>query len=365
MKISIILEAINENDEISNEAFEKLEKYFEKLLIGLFCALNYIKKEKIANKYFNNYIRVDKEDLKFKLDIEPNNNGEYPIYYYFIMVILLIVQKLICEKLFRLFKKNMKENFLLNLSELIRKSVSFCKNVIIQISNTYSKNAEKKNNEKSQKNNNNSNNKSNSNGIKENEEIDNYFKNINNNIKKKYFEDIIYLMKKYNNNYIPIQSNVILSSLNLLVSFLDKIENTYNKMDLDGSEISKTCPICLERFSDCHVSPCDHMFCFECLKKLKDFRCPICRRDLTGIKEFPIFRFPQNNQQNNNLLNNNQQNNNNNYIFNENSSNDNSILLSWINVNCPDLILRYPELPSFNSQQLLQIVQALMNVNNN
>ena len=44
------------------------------------------------------------------------------------------------------------------------------------------------------------------------------------------------------------------------------------------------------------------MFCFTCVKKLNDRRCPICRTVIRGIREHPEFKFPEINNNNNNQI---------------------------------------------------------------
>ena len=51
------------------------------------------------------------------------------------------------------------------------------------------------------------------------------------------------------------------------------------------------CGICYENRSDCHVNPCYHTFCFNCIKKIKNYKCPFCRREMVGIMEYPDFSF--------------------------------------------------------------------------
>ena len=83
--------------------------------------------------------------------------------------------------------------------------------------------------------------------------------------------------------------------------FFNDIETKYNlvhkeKQSQEDSQDSNICPICLDKEKNIHVSPCGHMFCYECIKKLNDKRCPICRKDMTGVREHPEFRFNINHQ---------------------------------------------------------------------
>ena len=301
---------INYSNNSKDNVFEQLEKYFNLLLTAFSCLINYINKEKIVFKIFNNFTQksilvLDGE--KIEINIENNDNEKCHIYYYFILLIILIIKKLLVEKLFMLIKLNPKKYFNDILFKLIRKTVVFLKKVIIQIPNDYQEIIEKREKESNIQEQNN-----NQNDFKEkeeNKEIRIYYRNIIYNINKRNLENIICLLEKYDN---PLNFKKIKNSLEEIISFLNEVRNKYNIKKIDSSEqkeIAKTCPICLEKYSDCHVSPCGHMFCLDCVKKLYDIRCPLCRKNMTGILEFPNIHFSQNNQENNINQNNNQINN--------------------------------------------------------
>ena len=82
--------------------------------------------------------------------------------------------------------------------------------------------------------------------------------------------------------------------------FLNSLETKYNLLpkELNNkknvSQESNLCPICLDKKNEIHVNPCGHMFCFDCIKKLTNRKCPICRADMVGIKEHPEFKFEEN-----------------------------------------------------------------------
>ena len=82
--------------------------------------------------------------------------------------------------------------------------------------------------------------------------------------------------------------------------FLNSLETKYNLLpkELNNkknvSQESNLCPICLDKKSEIHVNPCGHMFCFDCIKKLTNRKCPICRTIMVGIKEYPEFKFDEN-----------------------------------------------------------------------
>ena len=95
-------------------------------------------------------------------------------------------------------------------------------------------------------------------------------------------------------------------SLTNFISELNNLINKYSIKNIDQEEenaMSKTCPICLDNPNNCHVIPCNHAFCFNCIKKLPNNVCPICRRVLTGVKEHLSFKF---NTFNDNFNNNNE-----------------------------------------------------------
>ena len=96
------------------------------------------------------------------------------------------------------------------------------------------------------------------------------------------------------------------SQLRKIIKFLNEIETKYNLMPKEShskedSQDANSCPICLDRENDVHLSPCDHKFCFDCIKKLTDNRCPICRINFNGVREHPEFRFQVLNQNQNRI----------------------------------------------------------------
>ena len=82
--------------------------------------------------------------------------------------------------------------------------------------------------------------------------------------------------------------------------FLNSLETKYNLLpkELNNkknvSQESNLCPICLDKKNEIHVNPCGHMFCFDCIKKLTNRKCPIRRTIMVGIKEYPEFKFDEN-----------------------------------------------------------------------
>ena len=104
-----------------------------------------------------------------------------------------------------------------------------------------------------------------------------------------------------NNSIIGGELESLTSPLRKCIIFLNKIESDYNLLHKNSaqkneSQDSNECPICLDQVCDIHISPCGHMFCFSCVQKLNDRRCPICRNIIIGILEHPEFQFANNNQ---------------------------------------------------------------------
>ena len=128
--------------------------------------------------------------------------------------------------------------------------------------------------------------------------IKDYYKIFLENIQKTDIANLISLLKKY---YIKIKIDLfdILNKLKNIISFLDTITKIYDlKEGNDSEEESNSiilCPICFDHHSDCHVSPCGHSFCINCIQKYKYDLCPLCRKKLDGVLEFPTFEFKNNN----------------------------------------------------------------------
>ena len=340
VKISKIINNIKENENINENDLDKLRKYFQKALMCLSCTLNYISKDKVIDTFFSKFIQISElnPDEDLKLNIDPDENEKYPVYYYLFVSISLIIKKLITEKLFMLFKKNVDEYFIESLYKFIRKSIIFLKKVIIDISNFY---IEKKYLISKE-----DNNKINKNNLR----MEEYLKNIINNIKKTDIANIICLMEKNNNN-IPYQFDKILFILKEIITFLNEIENQFNikMIDSQDQKESKRCPICFDNYSDCHVTPCGHMFCFDCIKKFKDLRCPFCRKEMTGVLEYPNFKFPKNNQQNV-------------VISSQNNIDDTRqrfLIISWINRHHHYFIEANPHIINLDYNDLVELAYSL------
>ena len=295
IKISNLLNNIND-EFISDHNLKKLEKYLQALFISLSFVSDIFDEIEILKKYFNNLIKKsdlnDLDEEEIKINIEEKEEDNYPIYSYFIKSISLITKKLFCESFFSLFKKQCiinSQDIVFFLYNIILKGILFLKNIIISIPNDYkdiieNKKKDNKKNEKCSK-------------KIENKDIKQYYINIVNNIKKSNIGKIICLIQKYEKT-IDIDLESTKTTLKKIISVLDDIKIKANINIIDSEEekeITMTCPICLDNFSDCHVSPCGHTFCWTCIQKFNDKRCPICRKNMNGVLEYPNFKFPQNN----------------------------------------------------------------------
>ena len=77
--------------------------------------------------------------------------------------------------------------------------------------------------------------------------------------------------------------------------FLNELDIKYDLVPKNNNSKKNSqdnlCPICLDKQNDIHILPCNHTFCFECIKKVNDIRCPICRTNIIGVLEHPEFNF--------------------------------------------------------------------------
>ena len=151
-----------------------------------------------------------------------------------------------------------------------------------------------------------------------NEDLMHFYSKIINNIK---VNDIMRLSSLLENNAIMRSSmEERKSQLRKIIKFYNEIETKYNLFpkeshSLEESQDSNICAICLDKENDSHLNPCQHMFCFSCIQKLNDRRCPICRKTIIGVLEHPEFKFIDQNNINNNNNNINNNNNNNRRII--------------------------------------------------
>ena len=165
--------------------------------------------------------------------------------------------------------------------------------IFLCIPNQYKNILKRKEKEDNKENKENGDNKENEENEELNEDLKHYYINIINNIKINDITKLYELIEK-----IEIErdyENIYKSRLRRVIIFLNDILSNYNlihkEIDINKDNI---CPICLDKNNDVHVSPCDHMFCFTCVKKLSNRKCPICRKIIKEIKEHPEFKFDDN-----------------------------------------------------------------------
>ena len=104
-----------------------------------------------------------------------------------------------------------------------------------------------------------------------------------------------------------------------------------NSIELDKRD---SCPICLDFTdeNDVHINPCNHVIHKKCLeeliKKSNKNQCPLCKRNILGIKEDPSFTVESVNSSQSSLFEVNNDNpfriRNNIFLFGSNSRNDGS-----------------------------------------
>ena len=312
-KIKKVKNIINKNfDEIDEDKENKLKKYFSEIIQILNFISSFIKDKIIIKKYINYYIEekeiLFKEESENEENEENNEKGIYDedknrIFCYFIHVGLLIMKNLL-NKNFSLFWKK-KINYLnkheFKVKFLIKQCFKFLYIILVTIPKKYEEildNKEKNKNKGKKKKYKKIEEEQTKNEL--NEDLKYYFMKIINNIK---VNDIMRLSSLLENNDL-MHKNIeeYKTKLTKIIKYLNDIETKYNLIpkeihSKEDSQVPNQCPICLEKNNDIHINPCEHMFCFDCIKKLTDIRCPICRKNITGIKEHPEFRFPDNNVQ--------------------------------------------------------------------
>ena len=291
-------------DYIDSLKKKKLKKYFRSIAESLNLISGFFGSTIVLNKYFNAYISKDilencLEESKSQNDKKSKNKNECSIYFVFIRIAALIIKNLFNSNFDNFCKKKInklnKHDF--NVKVLIRESFNFLSDLFLVIPEKYEKMLEDK-----EKNNNKNKKKKNIEKKEEkklNEDLKFFYMNIINNITK---NDIMRLFPLIEDNkFIRRNIDGYKRILRKYMLFFNDIETKYNlvhkeKQSQEDSQDSNICPICLDKEKDIHVSPCGHMFCYECIKKLNDKRCPICRKDMTGVREHPEFRFNINHQ---------------------------------------------------------------------
>ena len=289
---------------------EKLKKYFNSISDILSFIYNFIGESKVLEKYFNFYLNESIFEIDSDIPIENNEKESgFSIYCYLIYAASLIIKKLLtknfsnfCQRKITFLNKND-----YNANYLIIDCFSFLSKLFIEIPLKYEEISERKEKIKNQNKKKKNNKKKEKEKDKDKEEeldedLKHYYINIINNIK---INDLMKLSTLLDNNrQINSEKEILSSQLRKFLIFLNHIENDYNLMHkesniIDENQDSNLCPICLDKENDVHVSPCDHSFCFDCIKKLNDRRCPICRKNMKGVREHPEFKFVDNNNINN------------------------------------------------------------------
>jgi len=268
--------------QITSEHKRKLKKYFYSIRKIINFIKQFIQSDEVLNKYFNHYIT----DFIFE------KKDKYSIYCYFLNIALLIIKKLINQNLFNFWKNKINES---NKGEykikyLLNECFDFIEVIFLYIPNQYKNILEKKEKEENSEN---ADKKENRENEELNGDLKHYYIKIINNIKINDITKLYELIEK--NELVRNYENTYKSCLRKVIIFLNDIESNYNlihkEIDTNNDNI---CPICLDKNNDVHVSPCDHMFCFTCVKKLNNRRCPICRKIIKEIKEHPEFKFGDN-----------------------------------------------------------------------
>ena len=281
---------------ISNKKKEKIEKYYNFITKILNFLSNFISDEKVLNKYFNFYISDGIVN-----PVEQNDSDNFSIYCYFIYSASLIIKNLLNSNFINFYRNN--DSIYLyrndtNVHYLIRECFNFLETIFIDIPRNYER-ILKKREENINNRINNENKINNEENKKEkeelNEDLKHYYINIVNNIK---IQDAGKLTALFENNIIlRTVSEALRGQLRKFMIFLNSLEMKYDLLPnnkKNESQDSNLCPICLDKKNEIHVNPCEHMFCFNCIKKLTNRKCPICRAILVGIKEHPEFKFEEN-----------------------------------------------------------------------
>jgi len=107
--------------------------------------------------------------------------------------------------------------------------------------------------------------------------------------KKKFFINIVNIIQKYGKSYIEKREISTSQDINLKIDLAQMQAEANNSIELEASTSSSTdendefnCGICFDKISELTITPCAHMFCYECITtNIKTHNiCPICRRKL-------------------------------------------------------------------------------------
>ncbi|VWU52091.1 E3 ubiquitin-protein ligase, putative [Hepatocystis sp. ex Piliocolobus tephrosceles] len=123
-------------------------------------------------------------------------------------------------------------------------------------------------------------------------------KNDTNNNDNNYSNTLIVLVdfKKIKDKYKPyiIKYICVLNEKQMYNVQKSKKKNELFKfvdiLDIYGhEEHDKECLICMASYKDTLLMPCRHSsFCYDCMKSLRQEKCPICRRLFTSFIKFPL-----------------------------------------------------------------------------
>lgn len=65
------------------------------------------------------------------------------------------------------------------------------------------------------------------------------------------------------------------------VAFLDKKDEPIHTITV----YRLACIICMDRTRDMMIEPCSHlMLCFQCIGSIRDYKCPICKTEISGLR---------------------------------------------------------------------------------
>lgn len=101
---------------------------------------------------------------------------------------------------------------------------------------------------------------------------------------------------------MPSSTDQVTTEFNTIDSFIQGLGTTNYEQSLrdiigswrDGNE---TCSICMDALDRPTLTPCNHMFCFECIQTSfqhdPDHRCPLCRTSCNGLRELTENAMPE------------------------------------------------------------------------
>ena len=302
--INILNEEI---EKIRINHIKKLKIFFHSIPQILNFISNCIAKTSFLTKYFNYYINeaelLEIDSFEERNDDEGRNDVEkYSIYCYLIYLSSFIIKELLNENFFTFCRKRITYGNIedLKIDIIIKECFFYLEKIFLDIPKKYQQIL----GEREKLKNKNNKNIERDNDKNEKEELDedlkHFYTNIINNIQ---VNNLLKLFSLFENNYSPrFNLTQLQSMIRKFIIFLNELGTKYNlipksRNSKNENQDTNFCPICLDKESDIHVSPCGHPFCFICVKKLFDRRCPICRKNIIGVIEHPEFKFLHNVQQ--------------------------------------------------------------------